>query len=95
MGEGLSERDSRTDSRGRFSQSNLFYFFFKFNASDQEVEVTLTKRPSHENSMCFLQRLGYKGSTYPGTNHRSLQSTLPQLLFCCFVLALFSPFLSH
>lgn len=82
-------------AEGDSLRATYFIFFFKFNASDQEVEVTLTKRPSHENSMCFLQRLGYKGSTYPGTNHRSLQSTLPQLLFCCFVLALFSPFLSH
>lgn len=82
--------------RGRFSQSILvFFFFFLFNASDEGVEVALSKRPSHENSMSPLQRLSYKESSYPGTIHRLLQSTLHQLLFLLFFLAVFSPFLNH
>lgn len=39
------------------------YPIFLFSISDQGVEVALSKRPSHENSMNPLQRLIYKGSS--------------------------------
>lgn len=74
--------------RGRFSQSILFFIFF--NASDEGLEVALSKRPSHENSMGPLQGLSYKESSNAGTTHRLLHSTLHQLLFLLFFPEVFS-----
>lgn len=68
MGEAPSETETEEQTEGDSLRAS--YLFFLFNASDQGIEIASSKRPSHENSMGPLQRLSYKGSSYPGTIHR-------------------------